>query len=224
MHKRAGEQLAFDTDRIESNPSTAIMPTKKRKQQSEPPPPPPPDEASINSSGGGVAGLYGWWARLFGGGSASAASSAPPSTTACLAPGTLPPTFVAGFHDEEAVRSMPYRTLGRTGWAVSALSLGASSLGGVFHCVDQDEAIEVVIQGVRSGINLIDTAPWYGQGESERMLGRALKQVTDEVLFNTYLGVYPLYICCLYHSCTHCANIYTHTHIHAHRCRAKPST
>lgn len=167
--------IKSNSNRIHPQP---IMAPKKRKQQSEP----PPDEASIKaadpsatsepSSNGGAAG---WLAWLWRGGAASASSA--PSTTTALASGILPPTYVKGFHDEEAVRSMTYRKLGNTGWEVSALSLGASSLGGVFRGVDQDESIDVVVQAVRSGVNLVDTAPWYGQGESERVLGRALKQV-----------------------------------------------
>jgi len=97
----------------------------------------------------------------------------------------LPPTFVEGFHDEAAVREMTYRPLGDTDMVVSVLSLGASSLSGVFRGVDGDECIDVVVQAVRSGINLIDTAPWYGQGKSERMLGRALKQVPRQAFYLT---------------------------------------
>lgn len=92
--------------------------------------------------------------------------------------GQLPPTYVAGFHDEESVRKMPYRPLGREGRLVSALSFGGSSLSGSFRSdVTEEENMRVVHAAVRSGINIIDTAPWYGYGESERILGRALKVV-----------------------------------------------
>lgn len=40
----------------------------------------------------------------------------------------LPPTFVKGFHDEDAVRKMTYLPLGRTGLLVSKLSLGGGTL------------------------------------------------------------------------------------------------
>lgn len=39
----------------------------------------------------------------------------------------LPPTFVKGFHDEEAVRKMKYRKLGRTDLIISKLSLGGAA-------------------------------------------------------------------------------------------------
>ena len=92
-----------------------------------------------------------------------------------LPAGTLPPTYVAGFHDEASVRAMPYRLM-PDGRALSLLSFGASSLAGVFRSdVSEAEAVEVVSAVVRSGINLLDTAPWYGFGESEKILGRCLK-------------------------------------------------
>jgi len=90
----------------------------------------------------------------------------------------LPPTFVAGFHDEATVRAMPYRPLGRDGRLVSLLSFGASSLSGSFRAdCTEAESCAVVVAAVKAGINVIDTAAWYGHGESERILGRALKAV-----------------------------------------------
>ena len=96
-----------------------------------------------------------------------------PSTT--TAGGGLPPTFVPGFHDEASVRAMPYRAM-PDGRLLSALSFGASSLAGVFRAdVSEAEAAAVVAAVVRAGVNLLDTAPWYGYGESERILGRCLR-------------------------------------------------
>ena len=90
----------------------------------------------------------------------------------------LPSTFVEGFHDAEVVKKMVYRPLGgETGLTVSALSLGASSLGSAFRETDEGESIAVVHEALKSGINLIDTAPWYGHGKSETVLGKALKGI-----------------------------------------------
>jgi L-galactose dehydrogenase len=141
---------------------------------------------STNSSSSG--GSCGWFSWLFQGGfsaSSSSTSSSTSTSTSSTGSSALPSTFVEGFHDEEAVRAMTYRKLGDTGMTVSVLSLGASSLGGVFRGVDGDVCVDVVVQAVRSGINLIDTAPWYGQGKSERVLGRALKQVPREAVYVT---------------------------------------
>lgn len=52
------------------------------------------------------------------------------------------------------------------------LPSGASSLGSVFHATDDSESVEVVHEAVKSGINYIDTAPWYGHGKSETVLGK----------------------------------------------------
>ena len=72
---------------------------------------------------------------------------------------------------------MKYRQLGRTGLQVSALSFGASSLGGVFRDIDEDEGIRTVHVALDEGINFIDVAPYYGQTRAETVLGKALRGV-----------------------------------------------
>jgi len=89
---------------------------------------------------------------------------------------------------------MYYRTLGRTGLKISALSLGTVSLGvnyGIeapdqFGRPQYDEALGLIAEAANCGINLFDTAPNYG--ESERLLGRALKDHND-CLFATKVSV-----------------------------------
>ena len=53
-----------------------------------------------------------------------------------------------------------------------SFSSGASSLGSVFRQTDDSESVQVVKEAVKSGINYIDTAPWYGHGKSETVLGK----------------------------------------------------
>lgn len=72
---------------------------------------------------------------------------------------------------------MEYRELGKTGLSVSSLSFGASSLGGVFHDVDEDDAVRAVHRVLEAGINYIDVSPAYGATKAETVLGRALKGV-----------------------------------------------
>ena len=67
-----------------------------------------------------------------------------------------------------------HRCLGHSGVRVSAFGLGGAPLGGLFEAVDEDDAAEVVLAALRAGIGYIDTAPYYGFGESERRLGRIL--------------------------------------------------
>jgi len=107
--------------------------------------------------------------------------------------GPLPGTFVAGFHDQKDLQKLTYRKLGSTDMMVSSLSFGASSLGGVFKTTDDNESLEIVEMVVKSGINYIDTAPWYGQGRSEEVLGRALKNIPrDAYYIATKVGRYEL--------------------------------
>lgn len=72
---------------------------------------------------------------------------------------------------------MEYRTLGKTGLRVSALSLGGSSLGGVFREIIEAEAIRTVHTAFDLGINFVDVSPFYGLTKAETVLGRALRDV-----------------------------------------------
>jgi 1-deoxyxylulose-5-phosphate synthase len=67
---------------------------------------------------------------------------------------------------------MTLRSLGRTGVQVSPLCLGAMNFGGP---TEEDESIRIINTALDSGINFIDTADVYNTGESERIVGRALK-------------------------------------------------
>lgn len=86
---------------------------------------------------------------------------------------------------------MQYRPLGSTGLSVSSLSFGASSLGGVFHDIDEQEGIRAVHAAVEHGINFIDVSPYYGATKAETVLGRALKEIgRDRYLLATKVGQY----------------------------------
>ncbi|MCS3842383.1 aldo/keto reductase [Microbacterium sp. AK031] len=74
---------------------------------------------------------------------------------------------------------MQYRTLGRTGIRVSPFALGAMMFSS-FGNGDQDEVDQMVARALDAGINFIDTADAYG--ESEEMLGKALKGRRDDVV------------------------------------------
>ena len=87
---------------------------------------------------------------------------------------------------------LEYRTLGKTGLKVSALGLGASSLGGgVFGPVDERQAVRTVHTALDHGINLIDVAPFYGDTRAETVLGKALTGIPrDRYLLGTKVGRY----------------------------------
>jgi len=86
---------------------------------------------------------------------------------------------------------MKYRILGRTGIKVSVIGLGGSSLGSVFRDVDEAEGIRTVHVALEHGINLIDTAPFYGLTKAELVLGRALRGIPREkYILATKVGRY----------------------------------
>lgn len=75
---------------------------------------------------------------------------------------------------------MKYRKLGNTGIDVSILAFGGSSLGGAFRDIDESEGIRTVHTAIDHGINLIDTAPYYGATTAETVLGKALREIPRE--------------------------------------------
>jgi len=105
----------------------------------------------------------------------------------------FPPTYLPDFHDKESVQKLKYRQIGATDILASSLSFGASSLGGVFRTTDDAESVSLVQDVVKKGINYIDTAPWYGQGRSEEVLGKALKTIPRKSFYiATKVGRYEL--------------------------------
>src|SRR5512142_1995102 len=67
---------------------------------------------------------------------------------------------------------MEFRNLGRTGVKVSPLCLGAMNFGGP---TPEEESVRILNCALEGGINFIDTANVYNAGESERIVGKALK-------------------------------------------------
>ena len=89
---------------------------------------------------------------------------------------------------------MEYRRLGRTGLNVSAVSLGAWEIGGAVRLTfkgygtlshgwgktDDAASLDLIASCRDAGVNFIDTAPIYGDGHSEELVGRALKSCRDK--------------------------------------------
>src|SRR3954466_1997987 len=69
---------------------------------------------------------------------------------------------------------MHYRTLGRTGIKVSPYALGAMMFGAVGN-PDHDDSIRIIHKALDAGVNVIDTADIYSHGESEEIVGKAIK-------------------------------------------------
>lgn len=84
---------------------------------------------------------------------------------------------------------MKYQKLGNTDIEVSKVGLGTWALGGGSVWTDHDSSVEEAVHLLDTceeyGINYIDTAPVYGTGESERLLGEALKGRRDRFVLQT---------------------------------------
>lgn len=86
---------------------------------------------------------------------------------------------------------MKYNAIGNTGMTVSSLSFGASSLGGVFHSIEENKAIDAVYAAIEGGMNFIDVSPYYGHYKAETVLGKALKGIDREKYYlSTKVGRY----------------------------------
>ncbi|XP_055542441.1 uncharacterized protein LOC129728084 [Wyeomyia smithii] len=96
---------------------------------------------------------------------------------------TLPATFVGGFHDEACVSKMKYNPFGKTDLVVSEISFGAGTLSKLYGNLGETDGVKAVHLALKSGINYIDTAPYYGQGRSEEILGVALKDVPRQAYY-----------------------------------------
>ena len=84
---------------------------------------------------------------------------------------------------------MEYRDLGRTGMRVSEISLGTWAFGGDWGTVGEDDACAALNRAVDLGVNFLDTADVYGDGRSEKLIGRLLKdRPNDEILVATKAG------------------------------------
>jgi aryl-alcohol dehydrogenase-like predicted oxidoreductase len=81
---------------------------------------------------------------------------------------------------------MQYRTLGRTGIKVSPYALGALMFATAVGNPDHDDSIRIIHKALDAGINLIDTADSYG--DSEEVVGKALKGHRDRVVLATKFG------------------------------------
>jgi aryl-alcohol dehydrogenase-like predicted oxidoreductase len=79
---------------------------------------------------------------------------------------------------------MHYRTLGRTGIQISPYALGAMMFGASGN-PDHDDSIRIIHRALDAGINLIDTADVYSLGESEEIVGQAVKGRRDDVVLAT---------------------------------------
>src|ERR1017187_2894062 len=82
---------------------------------------------------------------------------------------------------------MKYRKLGNTGLIVSEVALGTMQFGGKMNMgnLGQEDTTRMVKQALDRGVNFIDTADVYSLGESEKLLGNALKGIREDIVLAT---------------------------------------
>src|SRR2546427_7096461 len=87
--------------------------------------------------------------------------------------------------------AMELRSLGKTGLRVSTLGFGCGNVGGLMVRGSPADQERAVARALELGINYFDTAPSYGNGESERNLGRVLKALRPDILVGTKFRIEP---------------------------------
>ena len=97
------------------------------------------------------------------------------------------------------MKSVRQRPLGSTGINFSEIGLGCWGIGGPmrrdgtvsgYGQVKDSESIAMLTQAFENGINFVDTAPWYGDGHSERLVGEALRGRRDQIIVSSKVGIY----------------------------------
>ncbi|MFW5744239.1 MAG: aldo/keto reductase [Spirochaetota bacterium] len=83
---------------------------------------------------------------------------------------------------------MNYRVFGRTGWKVSEVGFGAWAIGGAWGDVPEDDAVAALNAAIDNGVNFIDTADVYGDGRSEQIIARVLKDRSEDIRVATKAG------------------------------------
>lgn len=83
---------------------------------------------------------------------------------------------------------MQTRRLGKTGWDVSEIGFGAWAIGGAWGETDDDESMAALHAAVDAGVTFFDTADVYGDGRSERLLARLLRERDERLVVATKFG------------------------------------
>ena len=85
---------------------------------------------------------------------------------------------------------MRYKQFGNTDLRLSELAVGTWAIGGTgWGDVNEKDSIDAILTMVEQGVNLIDTAPSYGRGHSEEVVGKAIASCRDQVTLLTKCGI-----------------------------------
>ena len=89
---------------------------------------------------------------------------------------------------------MKYRDFGSTGLKISVIVFGAGAVGGLVFRPERSTRLEAVRRALDLGINWIDTAPSYGDGQSEENLGWILNELDADPYLSTKVRVGPEHV------------------------------
>ncbi|MCA1781904.1 MAG: aldo/keto reductase [Intrasporangiaceae bacterium] len=84
--------------------------------------------------------------------------------------------------------SMQRRRFGKTGWDVTAVGFGAWQIGGSWGEVAERDAMAALHAAADAGVNFFDTADVYGDGRSEQLIGRFLRERDEDLFVATKMG------------------------------------
>jgi len=86
---------------------------------------------------------------------------------------------------------MNKKKFGKTDLEVTPICFGAWEIGGFpfFQNFDEEKSIQLVQEAFEAGVNFFDTAPVYGFGHSEKVLGKAIKGFRDEIIISNKFGL-----------------------------------
>ena len=90
---------------------------------------------------------------------------------------------------------MKYRQLGKTGFSVSEIGFGAWAIGAHWGEQSEKDSLEALGAAVDAGVNFVDTAAAYGDGKSEQIIGKIMKERSERIYVSTKTppldGPYP---------------------------------
>ena len=80
------------------------------------------------------------------------------------------------------------RMLGSTGPEVFPIALGCMGMSGMYGATDEAESLATIHAAIEAGVNLLDTGDFYGMGQNEMLLGRALRLLREKVVLSVKFG------------------------------------
>jgi len=83
---------------------------------------------------------------------------------------------------------MKYRILGKTGYEISEVSFGSWAIGGTWGPVEDETSMKALQEAIDQGVNFFDTADVYGDGRSEKLLGKLANSHKDKIYIATKAG------------------------------------